>query len=85
LTRISDDKLPAPRQPRAMPHWLVFAISVLALSVPVAGLLFMVWLAVVRPADFIISLVELTYIAVATVLIATAMASYVHQERRTRL
>ncbi|MGU3330793.1 hypothetical protein ACLBXB_28160 [Methylobacterium mesophilicum] len=56
MTRISEDKRPAPREPRAMPHWLVFVISVLALSVPVAGLLFMVWLALVRPTDFIISL-----------------------------
>jgi hypothetical protein len=68
-----------------MPHWLVFVIGVLALSVPVAGLLFMVWLAVVQPADFVITPVEQAYIAVSTVLIATAMASYVHQERRARL
>ncbi|MGU3287501.1 MULTISPECIES: hypothetical protein [Methylobacterium] len=84
MTRISEDKRPAPREPRAMPHWLVFVISVLALSVPVAGLLFMVWLALVRPTDFIISLVELAYIAVATVLIATGVASYVHRERQAR-
>jgi amino acid transporter len=65
-----------------MPHWLAFVISVLALSVPVAGLLFMVWLALMRPTDLIISLVELANIAVATVLIATVMTSYVHRERR---
>ncbi|TXN76101.1 hypothetical protein FV228_01705 [Methylobacterium sp. WL18] len=79
MTRISDSNLPAPRRPRAMPHWLVFVISFLALSVPVAGLLFVVWLALMRPTDFIISFVELTYIAVATVLIASAMTSYVHR------
>jgi hypothetical protein len=62
-----------------MPQRLVFVISVLALSVPIAGLLFMVWLAVVRPAGFVVSLVEIAYIAVATVLIAIAMASYVHK------
>ncbi|MHC2109067.1 hypothetical protein [Methylobacterium sp. CM6246] len=84
MTRISDSKLPAPRRPRAMPHWLVFVISVLALSVPVAGLLFMVWLALMRPTDLIISIVELAYIAVGTVLIATGVASYVHRERQAR-
>jgi hypothetical protein len=67
-----------------MPHWLVFVISFLALSVPVAGLLFMVWLVLVRTTDFIISLVELAYIAVATVLIASAMTSYVHRGRQAR-
>ena len=84
MTRISDSNLPVPQRPRAMPHWLVFVISVLVLSVPVAGLLFMVWLALVRPTDFIISLVELPYIAVATVLIATAVASYVHRGGQAR-
>ncbi len=85
MTRISNDNQPIQRRHRAMPHWLVFVISVLALSVPVAGLLFMVWLALVQPANFIITPVELAYIAVATVLIAAAMASYVHQRPKARL
>lgn len=52
-----------------MPHWLVFAISVLALGVSIAGLLSLVWLAIVRPASFIITPVEVAYIAGETVLI----------------
>ncbi|MCJ2117282.1 hypothetical protein MKK65_12040 [Methylobacterium sp. J-001] len=82
MARISNDKQPARRHPKAMPHWLVFVISVLTLSVPIAGLLFMVWLAVVRPADFVVSLVEMAYIVVATILIAAVMASYVHRKQR---
>jgi membrane protein implicated in regulation of membrane protease activity len=65
-----------------MPHWLVFVISVLALGVPIGGLLFMVWLAVVRPTGFVITPVELAYIAVATILIAAVMASYAHRKQR---
>ncbi|MCJ2092082.1 MULTISPECIES: hypothetical protein [unclassified Methylobacterium] len=84
MTRISNDNQPVQRRPKAMPQWQVFAISVLALSVPVAGLLFMVWLAIVRPVGLSVSTVELAYIAAATVLIAIAMASYVHREQRTR-
>lgn len=82
MTRISDSNLPAARHPKAMSHWLVFVISVLALSVPVAGLLFMVWLAVVRPAGFVVSPVELAYITVAAVLIAAVMASWAHRKQR---
>ena len=67
-----------------MPHWLVFVISVLALIVPIAGLLFMVWLALVRLDSFIISLIEVAYIASATALTAVVMASYVHRERQAR-
>ena len=84
MTRISNDNQPAQRHSKAMPHWLVFVISVLALGVPIAGLLFMVWLAVVRPEDLVISLVEMACIAIATVLIAVAMASYIHREWQTR-
>jgi hypothetical protein len=82
VTRISNDNRQAPRRHRTMPHWLVFVISVLALSVPVAGLLFMVWLSIVRPEGFVVSLVEMAYIALATLLICAAMASYAHRERR---
>ncbi|MCJ2120066.1 hypothetical protein MKK65_26425 [Methylobacterium sp. J-001] len=81
MTRISNDNQPVQRRHRATPQWLVFVITVLAFSAPIAGLLFMVWLAVVRPAGFVVSLVETAYIAVATILIAVAMASYVHRGR----
>ncbi|MCJ2055130.1 hypothetical protein MKL09_01010 [Methylobacterium sp. J-048] len=82
MTRISNDNQPVQRHPKAMPQWLVFVISVLALGVPVAGLLFMLWLAVVRPAGFDITPVELAYIAIATILIAAVMASYAHRKQR---
>ena len=67
-----------------MPHLPADTVSALALSVPIAGLLFMVWLVLVRPEGFIISLVEVAYIASATTLTAVVMASYVHRERQAR-
>ena len=67
-----------------MPHWLVFVITLLALSAPIGALLLKAWLAVVRPADLIVSTVELAYIEVATILIGTVMSSYVHRVRRVR-
>ena len=81
MTHISNDNQPVRRPERAMPHWLVFAITLLALSAPIGALLFTAWLAFVRPADLIVSTVELAYIGVATVLIGTAMAAYVHRGR----
>ena len=59
--------------------------SRIAPSVTIAGLLCMVWLAVVRPEGFVVNPVEMAYIAFATVLISAAMASYVHRGWSARL
>lgn len=81
MTRIGGGKLQAPPPSEAMSRRLVLVISILALSVPISGLLVMVCLALVRPAGFIITLAELACIAVATILIAAATGRYVHRER----
>ena len=68
-----------------MPRWLAVAITVLAFSAPIAGMVMLVWPVLLQRTSIVADGVELICLAVASVLIAGALASYVHRQRGHRL
>lgn len=85
MTRLIGHKLPEQRSQRGLPHWLVFAIATVAFSVPIAGMLLMVWPILLQRTSLVVDDVELICLAIATVLIAGTLASYVHRDQGRRL
>lgn len=84
MTHFNGDQRPAQQQ-RAVPRWRAFAFTVLAFSVPVAGMLMLVWPVLLQRTSIVADDVELICLAVATVLFAGALASHVHRDRGQRL
>lgn len=68
-----------------MPRWLRFMITTLALSVPIAGILMLVWPVLLRRTSIVADDVELICLAVATIISGGVLASYVHREPGERL
>jgi hypothetical protein len=85
VTHFNSDWPPGQRQKGAIPRWLAVAITVLAFSAPIAGMLMLVWPVLLQRTGIAADDVELICLAAATVLIASAMASYVHRDRGIRL
>ncbi|MGT2482324.1 hypothetical protein ACU4GR_33625 (plasmid) [Methylobacterium oryzae CBMB20] len=85
MTHFNGGQRPAQQHQRAMPRWLAFAFTVVAFSVPVAGILMLVWPVLLQRTSLVGDGVELICLAVATVLIAGALASHVHRDRGQRL
>ncbi|MDE4915104.1 hypothetical protein PQI07_31190 [Methylobacterium sp. 092160098-2] len=85
MTRLSGYKPPEERPERGLPRWLVFVIATLAFSTPIAGLFLMIWPVLLRRTSLVADGIELIFLAVATVLIGGAIASYIHRDRGQRL
>lgn len=68
-----------------MPRWLAVTITVVAFSVPIAGMLMLLWPVLLQRTSVAADGTELICLAVATVLIGGVIASYVHRDQSPRL
>lgn len=85
MTHFSGHKLSEQRSERGMPRWLVFVIATVAFSIPIAGMLLMVWPVLLQRTSLVADSVELICLAVTTVLIGGVIASYIDRDRAHRL
>jgi len=81
MTRLSGHKLPEQQPERRLPRWLAFVIATFAFSTPIAGMFLMRWPVLLQRTSLVVDGIELACLAVATVLIGGAIASYIYRDR----